>query len=240
MIDYKERYDLYTAAAWVRGHQKMTGVPLLTQEQQEQPLELLTEEESEKILAAAKAAELKLYPFKKGKKELPRVRRTLGFLHSLQFETLLDIGSGRGVFVIPFMKEFPWVQVTALDLLEKRVAFLNELSEGGFSQLHAEKKNICEQPYPEKSFDVVTLLEVLEHIPEVEKAVLAAVKMAKQYVVLTVPSKPDDNPEHIHLLTKEKLTDLFHAAGCTKLHFDGVEGHLFMVATVDEEKGKRR
>ena len=64
-MDYKERYDLYTAAAWIRGHQKMTGVPLLTQEQQEQPLELLTEEESEKILAAAKAAELKLYPFKK-------------------------------------------------------------------------------------------------------------------------------------------------------------------------------
>ena len=54
----------------------------------------------------------------------------------------------------------------------------------------------------------------------------------KAYVVVTVPSKPDDNPEHIHLLTKEKLTQLFNAVGCTKLHFDGVEGHLFMVAGV--------
>ena len=53
-----------------------------------------------------------------------------------------------------------------------------------------------------------------------------------EYVVVTVPSKPNDNPEHIHLLTKEKLTQLFNAAGCTKLHFDGVEGHLFMVAGV--------
>ncbi|MDO4331030.1 MAG: hypothetical protein Q4C66_17070 [Lachnospiraceae bacterium] len=35
--------------------------------------------------------------------------------------------------------------------------------------------------------------ELLEHIPEVEQAVKAAVNMAKQYVVVTVPSKPDNN-----------------------------------------------
>ena len=132
------------------------------------------------------------------------------------------------------MKEFPWVKVTSLDLLEKRVTFLNELAEGGFGQLHAEQKDICQQPYPDHSFDVVTLLEVLEHIPEVEKAVAAAVRMAKQYVVVTVPSKPDNSPEHIHLLTKARLTEMFGAAGCTRLHFDGVEGHLFLVAAVGD------
>ena len=55
---------------------------------------------------------------------------------------MLDVGSGRGVFLIPFMKEFPWVKVTSLDLLEKRVTFLNELADGGFGQLHAEQKDI--------------------------------------------------------------------------------------------------
>ena len=138
------------------------------------------------------------------------------------------------IFLIPFMKEFPWVKVTSLDLLEKRVTFLNELADGGFGQLHAEQKDICQQPYPDHSFDVVTLLEVLEHIPEVEKAVTAAVRMAKQYVIVTVPSKPDNNPEHIHLLTKARLTEMFGAAGCTRLHFDGVEGHLFLVAAVGD------
>ena len=236
MTNNTERYDLYTAAAWIRGHAKAAGIPSLTEEQLDLPLKDLGEEELEKIVAAGEQAELKLYTFKSGKKELPRVRRVIGFLHSLQFETLLDIGSGRGVFLMPFMKEFPWVQVTSLDLLEKRVIFLNELSDGGFSQLCAEQKNICDQPFPDHSFDVVSLLEVLEHIPEVEKAIAAAVKMARQYVVVTVPSKPDDNPEHIHLLTKDKLTQMFHAAGCTKLHFDGVEGHLFMVAAIDLER----
>ena len=76
------------------------------------------------------------------------------------------------------------------------------------------------------------MLEVLEHIPDVERAVATAVKMAKQYVVVTVPSKPDNNPEHIHLLTKDKLSQMFSAAGCTRLHFDGVEGHLFMAAAL--------
>lgn len=234
----RERYDLDTAAAWIRGHAGRTGSPPLGRELLEPSLEQLNEMELLQIVAAGEQTELKLYPFKSGKAELPRVRRVMGFLHSLQFETLLDVGSGRGVFLMPFMKEFPWVQITALDLLEKRVVFLNELAAGGYSQLRALEKNICTQPFPENSFDVVTLLEVLEHIPEVEQAVKAAVNMAKQYVVVTVPSKPDDNPEHIHLLTKEILTDLFKRAGCTKLHFDGVEGHLFLVAAIREEKRK--
>lgn len=79
------------------------------------------------------------------------------------------------------------------------------------------------------------LLEVLEHIPEVDKTVEAAVKMARKYVVVSVPSKEDDNPEHIHLLTKDILTKLFADAGYTKLHFSGVNGHLIMVATIEKE-----
>ena len=235
----EERYDIQTAAAWILGHARRTGIPQLPDE-----LLLKTADECEKdeltqIVLAGIGAELKLYPFKSSTQTLARTQRTLGFLHSIPFETMLDVGSGRGVFLIPFMKEFPWVQVTSIDLLEKRVVFLNELADGGFGQLHAVQKNICDQPFPEKSFDVVSMLEVLEHIPEVEKAILAAVKMAKQYVVVTVPSKPDSNPEHIHLLTKDKLTQMFGSAGCTRLHFDGVEGHLFMVGTIQEATRKK-
>jgi len=236
MYDYSERYNLKPAAAWLRGHALKTGTPEINAELLEMPLEVLTDEELSTIVAHGEKAGQKLYPFKAGKAELPRVRQVLGFLHGIDFDTLLDIGSGRGVFLLPFMEEFPQVQVTSLDLLDKRVTFLNELAAGGYSQLTAYNKNICDQPFPENSFDVVTLLEVLEHIPEVDKAVAAAVKMAKKYVVVSVPSKEDDNPEHIHLLTKDILTKLFADAGCTKLHFGGVSCHLIMMATIEKEE----
>ena len=232
MTELKERYDISTAAAWILGHARRTGIPGLSDTVISKTADECSDEELFQIVEAGLMADLKLYPFKTGTQILPRVRRAIGFLHSISFETMLDVGSGRGVFLIPFMKEFPWVNVTSLDLLEKRVIFLNELADGGFRQLHAEQKDICIQPFPEDSYDVVSLLEVLEHIPEVEKAVTSAVKMTRQYVVVSVPSKPDNNPEHIHLLTKDKLTQMFEASGCSRLHFDGVEGHLFMVASV--------
>lgn len=236
MNDDSERYDLKPAAAWLRGHALRTGVPDIDRELLDMPLEVLTDGELSAIVAAGERTGQKLYPFKTGKAELPRVRRVLSFLHGVEFKTLLDVGSGRGVFLLPFLEEFPQARVTSLDLLEKRVTFLNELAAGGYSRLTAFEKNICHQPFRENSFDVVTLLEVLEHIPAADKAIAAAVKMAKRYVVVTVPSKPDNNPEHIHLLTKDILTELFTQAGCARLHFGGVEGHLFLVAAKGESE----
>ena len=233
MTDFSERIDAATAAAWILGHARRTGVPALPKALGRKTADECGAEELDKIVGAASEAGLKLYPFKTGTRVLPRIRRTMGFLHSVPFGTLLDVGSGRGVFLIPFIKEFPSVRVTAIDLMEKRVDFLNELADGGFGQLRAVKGDICGRPWPDESFDVVTMLEVLEHIPEAGKAIASAVRMARRYVVVTVPSKPDSNPEHIHLLTKDLLTEMFAAAGCERLHFDGVEGHLFMVAAKD-------
>lgn len=225
-----EKYHLKLAAAWIRGHARRTGVPQLRQELLDMPLEVLTDWELEELLRQGQADGLKLYPFKAAKDILPRVRRVLGFLQGIEFDSLLDVGSGRGVFLLPFLEAFPAVQVTSVDLLPKRVDFLQELALGGYDRLAAVRADICDDPFRENCADVVTLLEVLEHIPQVEKAVAAAVKMARQYVIVSVPSKEDDNPEHIHLLTKEKLTALFQAAGCTRLHFDGVNGHLILIA----------
>ena len=232
MTDFSERIDAATAAAWILGHARRTGVPALPEALGRKTADECGAEELDKIVGAASEAGLKLYPFKRTTRELQRVRRVLGFLRSVPFDSLLDVGSGRGVFLIPFLNAFPGVSVTALDLLEKRVTFLNELAAGGFPNLRAERKDICEQPFPARSFDVVSLLEVLEHIPAVDAAIAAALRMARKFVVVTVPSKPDDNPEHIHLLTRDRLTSLFNAAGCSRLRFDGVEGHLILIASV--------
>lgn len=228
MNELADRYDTTMMAACVRGMVKGSG-PLF-----EAPLERLSEEDCLRLLATGRERALKIHYFKRHE-ALPRVKAAMGFLRGIQPESLLDVGSGRGAFLFPFMREFPWVPVTSLDILEKRVALLNAIHDGGVENLTALNASICDWDAPDGRFDVITLLEVLEHIPEVQAAVRNAVRLARRYVVVTVPSKPDDNPEHIHLLTKPVLTELFHGAGCENLRFDGVPGHLFMVAKVGKE-----
>lgn len=229
MYDTNDRFDATLACAWVRGVCLRSGTPALPDSLTTKPLAQLTEADQQAILTAGRKAEMKLYRFK-DHHDLPRVKRVLGLLSGLQPENLLDVGSGRGVFLFPFLKSFPGVPVTSLDLLAHRVELLSDVHRGGYPHLTALQQDITAWDMPDGSFDVVTLLEVLEHIPNVEAAIAAAVRLARRCIILSVPSKPDDNPEHIHLLTKPILTDLFAKAGCTNLHFDGVPNHLIMMA----------
>ena len=225
-------YNKYAVAA-VRGSLKRLGkTELLSAELMEKELDCLTESECDAILGAAEQSDIKLYHFKATHNDMPRVKKVLGFLRGVYFETLLDVGSGRGVFLIPFMEAFPYIKVSSVDILPKRVEMLEDIKNGGADDLEVFSANICEKPFADKSADVVTMLEVLEHIPDVEAAIRSAVKIAKKYIVVTVPSKEDDNPEHIHLLTKEKLTAYFNECGVTHLSFDGVPGHLVMIARI--------
>lgn len=230
-----EKYNIKYVVAAVRGYLKRIGAENgAGKELIDKPLCDLSEAEQLKLIEIGKDAGLTLHYFKKTDRELPRVSKVLGFLKGIYFESLLDVGSGRGVFLLPFLDEFPFVKVKSIDILDKRVQLLSDLASGGIENLSVEKADICAMPFAENSVDVVTLLEVLEHIPSVFEAIAAAVKIAKSYVVLTVPSKEDDNPEHIHLLTKERLTEYFEACGVKKLTFEGVSGHLFMIARLEK------
>jgi hypothetical protein len=45
-----------------------------------------------------------------------------------------------------------------------------------------------------------------------------------------VPSKPDNNPEHIHLFDTATLERLLRSAGAGRVTFDHVPGHTIAVA----------
>lgn len=177
--------------------------------------------------------EMKMHYFK-AKEDLPRVQVVLGFLQGIvpagQSRSLLDVGSGRGVFLFPLLREFPDLEVTSVDILPHRVELLDCISKGGVSNLHPMLANICDGTLPDKSFDVVTMLEVLEHIPDTESAVRNTVRLARNYIIVSVPSKPDDNPEHIHLFSNDDLKNYFLNAGCSKVKFMSVTNHRVMIA----------
>ena len=231
----EERYYTQYAAAVVRGGLVRRGLthshdPALLHT----PLEDLTPDQCDALMAIGREAGIKLYHFKRSDPLLPRVHKVLGFLKSIRFESLVDVGSGRGVFLLPFLESFPHIPVTSVEIWDKRADLLEDIAAGGVSRLTVCRADICTHPLGDRTADVVTLLEVLEHIPDVQAAIAAACRTARRYVVVTVPSKEDDNPEHIHLLTKEKLTSYFTACGVKRLTFDGVPGHLFMIATIGE------
>lgn len=179
------------------------------------------------------APEMKMHYFK-AKEDLPRVKVVLSFLQGIvpsgQCESLLDVGSGRGVFLFPLLRDFPKLEVTSLDILPHRHELMQCLHDGGIENLTPLLADICTWEAEDKSFDVVTMLEVMEHIPDTEAVVRNAVRLARNYIIVSVPSKPDDNPEHIHLFSHDDLQNLFIEHGCKKVKFMSVTNHHVMVA----------
>jgi ubiquinone/menaquinone biosynthesis C-methylase UbiE len=176
-------------------------------------------------------AGLRLHKFKRST-VLPRVRRVLGMLHGLSPEDLLDVGSGRGVFLWPLLHEFPGLPVTAIDRDPGRVADLAAVAAGGITRLRPAIGDVCRLEMPDRSVDGVTMLEVLEHLTEPARAVAEIVRVARRFVIVSVPSQPDDNPEHIQLFNGRSLAALFTAAGVRRFSHTYVLNHIVGIATL--------
>lgn len=202
------------AAAFVRGHR--ADAPSLPDAE---------------IIAWGQKQGLRLHKFKRNS-ELPRVRRVLGMLRSLVEDggTLVDIGSGRGTFLWPLLAAFPGLRVTAVDLDPVRVRDLRAVRDGGIERLAVTRADACALPLPDRSADIVTLLEVLEHLPEPGLAAQRALSVARRAVIASVPSKEDDNPEHIQLFDGRSLQALLLRAGARQVRIEYVLNHMIALA----------
>jgi len=205
-----DRYYTELAAAFVRG---------------KIPAARGTDDE---VIALGLQEGLRLHKFKQ-QAELPRVRRVLGILRGLAPESLLDVGSGRGTFLWPLLAAFPDLPVLAIEVSEQRAKDLDAVRAGGVARLRAQQMDARRMTVPDRDVDVVTMLEVLEHMPEPALAAAEALRVARRFVVVSVPSREDDNPEHIHLFDPTTLNEMFVSRGAAKVTCEHVLNHIVAV-----------
>ena len=180
------------------------------------------------LLAAARRAELRWNKFKR-KSGPPRVTQVLAMLEGLDPRSLLDIGSGRGAFLWPLVARFEDLAVTAVDRLAHRVVDIEAVHAGGIARVRGRAADVTALPFADASFDVVTILEVLEHLDDPAAAAREALRVASRFVIASVPSHEDDNPEHIRLFTRDSLTELFERAGAERVQISYVLNHMIAV-----------
>ncbi len=206
------QYYTQLAAALVRG--RLPDVPEISDAE---------------LVEFGRKAGLKLHKFKIT--SLRRVTLVLGILQGLQPASLLDIGAGRGAFLWPLLDQFPKLPVTVFDVLEQRINDINAVRAGGYHNLNAFHEDITAPAHDWGAFDIVTVLEVLEHLENPLDAARQCVRLADRFVVATVPSKPDNNPEHIQLFSGQTLERLFLDAGAAKVSVQYVPNHIVAVVT---------
>jgi ubiquinone/menaquinone biosynthesis C-methylase UbiE len=175
----------------------------------------------------ARSREVKLNCFKK-KQLLERVEVVIGYLKGINPNSILDIGIGHMSFLCPVLNIFPKLNVTTIDTDDIVVDDVKCINIGG-TKVSAYKMDAINMSFDDNSFDIVTALEVLEHIKDYRTAIKEICRVARKFVIVTVPSKPDENPWHLHLFTDKILRYEFQKQGLKNIKFEYVLNHIIMI-----------
>lgn len=189
----------------------------------------------DELLEIANKQKIDYHNFKNSK--LPRVEKVLGMLKGIRPPSILDIGFGRGKFLYPLLEEFGNIYTTTIDKSK------SSFDEARFLQPSYNKLLVCHGDFLEntgwmdKSYHTLTALEVMEHIEDTENFLDECVRLAYGWIILSVPSKEDDNPGHIHLFTQDKINKLFEKYDL-KPKYEFVLNHMIIKVKLNVKETK--
>ncbi|MDP7014903.1 MAG: class I SAM-dependent methyltransferase [Pirellulaceae bacterium] len=227
----RDAYYSRVAAAFVRGCALQGRGTILPDRFSEVALDELTEADCAELVELGRAAGLSMRLAKRTM-EVPRVRRTLGLLRSLGPVEVLDLGSGRGVSLWPMMEAFPDIEFTATDQRRNRVDDLAAVASGGFRRLHVQRIDARDlSDFGDGQFDVVTVLETLEHIADADRAFAEASRVARRAIVASTPTKEDDNPDHVRVFTEGDMRGLARQNALSRVSFQYAVGSRIVLFT---------
>ena len=97
-----------------------------------------------------------------GYRYLGGILLVLDLIKNINFSSILDVGCGDGRFIAEVKKVIPGKKMLGIDCSQKAIAMAQALN----THLHYQCLDIVTEKYNGPLFDVLTLIEVLEHIPK--------------------------------------------------------------------------
>lgn len=144
----------------------------------------------------------------------------LSEIESLQPEILLDVGCGTG-YITNLMNETLKSNVIGCDMDYDRLSFARTTY--GQEVIIADMTQL---PFKDKSIDVVSASEIIEHINCTDSALTEIKRIAKRSIIITVPNEPyfrianflrgknvtrfGNPPDHINHYNKRSLKSLLN------------------------------
>ncbi|MEW6487825.1 MAG: class I SAM-dependent methyltransferase [Thermodesulfobacteriota bacterium] len=167
-----------------------------------------------------------------GYRYLGRLRVTLDLLQGLSFGSLVDLGCGDGRFLAEVNARFPGKELVGIDSSAKAISLARRMNPG----VRYECMDILEE-LPDAKCDVVTLLEVIEHIPvrSLSRFLSAAVDLLRPggHLILSVPHVNAKIPEkHFRHFDAKALRGVLPSCLTVIKMFPFDYGSLFLGAIV--------
>lgn len=226
----QQHYYYPFAAAYVRGKLSPGVLParLATQ-----PLSELDESQLAELVSIGEQKDLHLQHFsRQGYSDYDH--RLHALINGLKPRNLLDIGSGRGTRLWPLLMEFPELKVTAIDSSARHAAELNAVHSGGIKRLSARRMNITAMEYKRDTFDIVMVLELLEHISHLAAAIGETVRVARKHIIVSVrTATPAQNGDQ-QGLEPDIIAQWYQKAGASAISWQELAEHRLGLITLGE------
>lgn len=167
-----------------------------------------------------------IYGFAKGHSErglLFRYIRTYEIMRALShlaFKSLLDVGGAEG-YTTHMARELFGVNVTHSELSDEACQRARDIF-----RVNSVPADIHHLPFRDSEFDVVVCSDVLEHTPDIKKAVEELLRVACKAVVITVPHEPRELIDDI--IKNEEPHAHIHSLGETSFDFVKSRGYQVM------------
>jgi SAM-dependent methyltransferase len=137
---------------------------------------------------------------------------------------VLDIGCGDGFLACSIAKAFPGARVTGIDSEEQGIRFAKlKAKEKGLTNVEFSQNLSAGLPYPNGSFDVVIMTDVIEHLPDAI-AMLKEIRRITQsggVVIVTTPNRQEgakwDHRHHYEYTGDELKRELDAVLGPTRV-----------------------